>query len=524
MQRQMNKPLFVSAAAISTGRGGLVLIVVTILLALMSLAALGFIALMQNEHRASQMRGNELILENAALSASEFLAVVARQSRQQRVVTMAGGENGNPCRHQSLSDSEGDPKRAFFAILPTSWEPKNSSELVFGFTNESSKLHLQTVLDWDKKIPGSGQRALMQLPGMSADVADKILDWIDEDSLPRAMGAETDKYISQRSANLPRNKVPRALDELLLIPGVTQSDLFGDAESSQRSRGRRKPTVDSRASNSIQHPPWSHYLTVHGRERNETFEGEKRIFLNTADLVELHRQLASSLGVNWANFVVAYRQFGPARTSRGVTTVALEPDFTIQPKFQFNSELELIGSKVAVIKPARPPMLLTSPLLANRVGWAGELSRVMDRVSIDLRPEFRGRVNIELADREVLLAIPEMDPATADQIIFHRGFASIGSAQHIHPTWLLEQGIVDLNRMKSLLAHVTTGGDVFSAEVVAYFVDRPMLVYNEIAVDGVAPGHSQLYCRDLRDRELSFPIQMLYAKGTDDESPSNESE
>ena len=514
MRLQLNKSAIRSVATKRANRNGLVLIVVTILLALMSLAALGFVALMQNEHRASQMRGNELILENAALSASEFLATVARQSRHQRAITIAETEGGSPFRHQSLTESGGDQDGAFFAILPTAWEAEDSPELVFGFTNESSKLHLQTVLDWDKKVPGSGQRALMQLPGMSADVADKILDWIDEDSLPRTMGAEKDKYISQRSTILPRNAVPKVLDELLLIPGVTHSDLFGDANGSPRMNGNLKPTAGSRGSESRQQAPWSRFLTVQGRERNETFEGEKRIFLNTPDLIELHQQLLTSLGLNWANFVVAYRQFGPARTLRGVPSTAIEPDFMIQPKFQFNSELDLIGSKVAVVKPGKPPILLTSPLPANRIGWAGELSRVMDHVSVDLRPEFRGRVNIELADRVVLLAIPEMDSATADQIIFHRSFASAGTASHVHATWLLEQGIVDLNRMKSLLAHLTTGGDVFSAEVVAYFVDRPMLVHNEIVIDGVVAGHSQLYCKDLRDREFPVPLGLLYSKGT----------
>ncbi len=478
-------------------RRGLVLIVVTILLALMSLAALGSIALMQTEHKASRMRGDELILENTAASASEWLAALAQQPRQHRATALRPTETGGIFRHQTLIAATTDSDAPRFAVLPASVPSSDEFDIKYGFTNESAKLHLQSLLDWDKKLPGSGARALLQLPGMTASVAEKILDWIDADSIPRMLGAEQDKYSSLRLSYSPHNAVPKSLDELLLIPGVTRVDLFGDAPQTERADS---PT----------HQPWSQFLTVQSGERNEAFDGQKRIFLNSPDLAQLHHDLQASLSLDWANFVVGYRQFGPARNPRGIAAASLEPNFAIPPKFDFRSELDLVGTKVAIAQSGKSAVLLSSPLSANRTGWAGQLSRVMDRVTVQNQPSILGRINIEVASREVLMSIPEMDPATVDRILATRLLLAFGESEHVHATWLLEQGFVDLKRMRAIAPYVTTSGDVFQAEIFAYFADRPLFVRNLVAVDGTATEPRQLYWKDLRDQPLTFPLTALY--------------
>ncbi len=491
-------------------RHGLVLIVVTILLALMSLAALGSVALMQSEHKASRMRGDELILENTAASAGEWLAALVQKSREQRAMALRPTENGSIFRNQNLRAATAESDEPHFAILPASMSTEDDSEIKYGFINESAKLHLQTLLDWDKKFPGSGTRALLQLPGMTPSVAEKILDWIDADSMPRMLGAEQDKYTSLRLPYSTRNAVPTTLDELLLIPGVTRFDLFGDVRTAERAESRSTKLEKSYSADSSTHVPWSQFLTVESGERNEAFDGQKRIFLNSPDLADLHRQLQVSLSLDWANFVVGYRQFGPARNPRGIAAVSFEPNFAIPPKFDFRSELDLIGTKVAIAQSGKSAVLLASPLPANRTGWAGQLSRVMDRVTVLNQPSIRGRINIELASREVLLAIPEMDPVTVDRILATRLLLAFGESEHVHATWLLEQGFVDLPRMRTIARYVTTSGDVFHAEIFAYFTDHPLFVRNFVAVDGTATEPRQLYWKDLRDRPLTFPLTALF--------------
>ena len=67
----------------------------------------------------------------------------------------------------------------------------------------------------------------MALPGMTEDVADAILDWIDEDEEPREYGAEADIIPACSLPYAPRNATPETVEELLLVRGVMPELLFG---------------------------------------------------------------------------------------------------------------------------------------------------------------------------------------------------------------------------------------------------------------------------------------------------------
>ena len=97
----------------------------------------------------------------------------------------------------------------------------------YGYEDESTKLNLFTILNYDNSsgsagggTSGSGSSSssssgsaqviaysgvdetgqslahqmLMALPGMTDDIADSILDWLDSDDTPREQGAESDYY------------------------------------------------------------------------------------------------------------------------------------------------------------------------------------------------------------------------------------------------------------------------------------------------------------------------------------------
>jgi general secretion pathway protein K len=76
--------------------------------------------------------------------------------------------------------------------------------------------------------------------GDAADVlADSILDFIDADDLPRLKGAEKDHYEQQGLRHGPFNGQILSLDQLLLVPGITWSLLYGGYPSA--SRGEAPP-------------------------------------------------------------------------------------------------------------------------------------------------------------------------------------------------------------------------------------------------------------------------------------------
>ena len=66
----------------------------------------------------------------------------------------------------------------------------------------------------------------MGLPGMTEDVADAILDWMDEDDEVRDYGAEASYYQGLSPPYRPNGPLD-TVEELLLVRGVTPQLMFG---------------------------------------------------------------------------------------------------------------------------------------------------------------------------------------------------------------------------------------------------------------------------------------------------------
>jgi general secretion pathway protein K len=68
-------------------------------------------------------------------------------------------------------------------------------------------------------------------PGVeTTSIANSILDWIDEDELKRAEGAEKDYYLSLAGPYLPKNNQIQDMREVLLVQGVTRDIFYGTEE------------------------------------------------------------------------------------------------------------------------------------------------------------------------------------------------------------------------------------------------------------------------------------------------------
>ncbi len=77
-------------------------------------------------------------------------------------------------------------------------------------------------------INAMSRESLMLLPFMTDDVADAILDWIDEDEDTRVFGAEFGSYASQRHPYEPRNGPMRSLLELEQVSNVLPDYVRGE--------------------------------------------------------------------------------------------------------------------------------------------------------------------------------------------------------------------------------------------------------------------------------------------------------
>ena len=184
---------------------------------------------------------------------------------------------------------------------------------------------------------GIGSQMLLGIPGMTEDVADAILDFLDEDEETRPYGCEYADYYQQlQPAYKPLNGPLTSIEQLLLVRGVTPQLLYGydqnrngvldGSEQNQMAMGVQvggapgaAPMASTNASSSstssdgsqlVQPSPlgWASYLTLHSQERNVAADGTKRVNINGDDLQQLKADLEAA-GVNelFSSYIIGYR-------------------------------------------------------------------------------------------------------------------------------------------------------------------------------------------------------------------------
>lgn len=302
-------------------RRGLVLVVVLIAVTLLSLAAYSFTELMVSERIATDQHGRgvqaRMLVDSGLDYAKAFLAYdyLTRED--------AGGTYDNPAMFQGalLIDANDPRDRGRFSFVSPLWESGEPTGMVrYGFESESARLNLNVLPYVDKVVTGGGREILMALPGMTEDIADSILDWLDEDDEQREYGAEYDYYESLSPPYTPRNGPLESVEELLLVRGVEPYLLYG--ADGNRNFTTVEPSETEMANElsglttmegyyGSMESGWAAYLTVYSQELNVTSDGLEKIDLNASDLEQLHADLESAFGYEWATFIIAYRQAGP---------------------------------------------------------------------------------------------------------------------------------------------------------------------------------------------------------------------
>jgi len=554
-------------------RSGTVLLIVVVIVMLLSLAAYKYMLTMEVEHMAAVINGDRLQAQQSAQSARDLFVMMLKKSRAEREAL--GGLEDNPAffagnaealeggmansssagiietppfglvayglqKNQrldaSLANTNAMPPQTQATSGPasvngdTTFFPPTS----YGGINESQKLHLWKVMQFELADPGAGIAALMSMPGMDEATAEALLDWIDPDDDPRASGAESEFYSTLTRPLSPRNALPPDIDELLFVKGVTPLRLFGiqtelptlgtlgqasspQADSVQTSSyATHSPNLG--AGNESQPLSWSDFLTVHSAERNEDYTGRPRIFLNGKDLAELHANLSDAISKEWADFIILYRQFGPSENDSNASPGSQNSDpsettidFDLAARLVIESPLDLIGSRVAIPpeedEEEKGETIIESPLGPDSSALNADLLEILDQVTISKEKKLIGRVNVNLAPAEVLAALPGLSEDTVESIVSAReGEDEVGS--RFHPAWLLVEGLVELETMRTILPHVTCGGDVFKAEVWGRSgkEKRSPMVHFKTVLDGTSEQCHAIYYRELDARRDQIKV------------------
>ncbi len=322
-------------------RRGVMLLIVTLVLAALSLSGAALLTLMKAEREATGTRGLTSLVKGVDRSAVEFLIAAVESTPEER--EKFGGLYDNPqyfCGAPLLTLEEGGEDASRFTIVSPKFTDTKIEGVRYGLVDESTRLNLEAALAWENESPGAGRNALMKLPGMTAIAADSILDWIDPDERARSNGAEAKYYADKKLPYSPRNAVPVFLEEILLARGVTRSQLYGtdenftynvdkiEAEGSQALGGGLSGLGDLGAlgglgagglasmlggsrNNSNAAVPWKELLTVFSAEKDVDPKGEARVDLNGSNLQFLYQELQSRVSADLAKFIVLYRQYGP---------------------------------------------------------------------------------------------------------------------------------------------------------------------------------------------------------------------
>lgn len=497
-------------------RRGMVLLLVLVVVAMLSLAGFTFCEWMLTERQGAQSAASEAQSRAAAESAVELLRVAVEQPAAARLP----GANlyDDPARFCNVALQFGQQvtdDAARLTILSPRTGP-DASGVAFGLDNQSSRLNLHAVLQWEQTLPGDGARALAGLPGMTPELADAVLDWLDSDDAPRQRGAESDYYAALESPYLPANAVPASLDDLLRVRGMTAELLYGrDANrngvlepfeltggAGQQATAPEAPSAGGLAA----------LLTVHSAEANRSADGAARIDLNQPSLPELYGQLVEALDEDAARFIIAYRQFGPspaflATRQRPMGT----PDFKLPAPFMLSSPWDLVDAKVLVKSAAaKEQLVVESPWRSQTARLAEELDRLLDQTTTLTAPVIVGRVNVLLAPPAVLKTLPGVDDALAEALVSKRPkLDAVGETGQSRWAWLLEGSLIPLAKFKRLAPLLTTGGDIYSVQVVGFGRPDGPRCRAEVWLDATQRPSRVLLWKDLNRLGGGYPYELL---------------
>ncbi|WP_235908589.1 type II secretion system minor pseudopilin [Roseiconus nitratireducens] len=546
-------------------RRGFFLVLVLLVVVVATMSVYSFTGMMVAYDDAAYLSGDMVRARVAGESGVQAIRLIL--SEPPTVRDESGGVFNNPNLFQAIAVSNQDSANVcnFSVVAPNLNEMGALSGIRFGLQDESARLNVNTLTILDENSQGlmaavslmgdaSGGEEdadaslesdslatslLLGLPGMTPDLADCIMDWLDEDDEPRPYGAELEYYTTLPTPYEPANGPINSVEELLLVRGMTPTLLFG-ADANRN--GVLDPDEQQRFSVTVDTPGalgLAAYLTVHGREANKRRDGSFRINVNADDLEVLYEDLNAALeDETFASFICAYRIAGAPAASLnalasggeeepnqgqqqgggnggnndsardgGVWTSDLleELDLSGGGGTDLNQVLDLIDATVTIgqgdnaVRYSSPFSLLTAP---------SYLPLIMDALSTSDEPTMPGRINLNECPAEMLYGIPLLDAEQVELILEARA-SSEDDANRNFETWPLVEGIVTLDQMRSLLPLLTGGGDVYRAQVVGYFESSGLAHRQEVIIDATTVNPKIVMYRDLSHLGRSFDLSVL---------------
>ncbi|MEE3284804.1 MAG: hypothetical protein VX311_09500 [Planctomycetota bacterium] len=531
-------------------RRGSILVIVLVVVALLSLGAYTFSEMMMIEAEATGMYGRQVQTRAMADSGVELVSALLGDSLDPRDI----GLYHDPDQFRAVTVIDGDNPALsgrFSVVAPIEADP-NYRQIRFGLIDESARINLNAILsmqldttdfeldtvtddgteDLDLPMELAQREVLMGLPGMTEEIADCILDWIDDDDDVRELGAELDYYDGLGVPYSPRNGPITSLDELLKIKGIDSWLLYGEDANRNglldpnEDDGEARPPDDD--ADGILTLGWNSLLTTTAREVNLMADGEERLNVNQGLLTELYDAIVEEFDEDTAKFVVAYRMYGSTEDPETGDWPVPEPEDPVTKgelnlargyRREIRSVYELVGITVTADEEGEngaETYTYESPWAGDPGSMESYLPDLMDVLSVSDDPYIDGRINVNQARREVLLGVPGMTEELVDEILAARAVDSKTGEpspelqeQRATAGWLVTEGLVELETMRLLDPFLTSRGAVFRMQVIGHFDAGGPFTRLEAVIDATGELPKVTFARDLTQLGKGYSYQVL---------------
>ena len=327
-----------------------------------------------------------------------------------------------------------------FSIVKPNYD--DGSLPAWGLMDESTKLNLNSATVDQLRI----------LPGMTDELSAGIVDWRDVDDDVTASGSESANYLGQADGYRAKNANFEAVEELMLIKGMTPELLYGPPSMTGIVVG-----------DYYQQHGLADFFTVWSREANTAADGTARVNINT-QRTETRNLLRDKIN--------------EARAGEIVNRVGVSPagdvfDYAFRGGITYD-ELRLIDDYITDAFPNTP---------------------------------VQGRINVNTAPREVLLTL-NISESDVDALLARR--TSEVQANPGSRAWVYD---VLKEKSRGLGRRITGRGRQYSADIIASSRNGRAFKRVRIVVDTTPTTLRIVYRRDITDRgrpavlDAQVPVQ-----------------
>ena len=328
----------------------------------------------------------------------------------QYVIQAVDGPAGRPGVLDNVTGEARRVGQGYFYLLKPSLSGNGTYE--YGLIDEASRINLNTA----------ASDMLLKLPGMTAELADSILDWRDENADVSPNGAESEYYLLLDHPYYCKDAPLEAVEEMLLIRGASKAILYGedtnrngvlDPNENDGDAGEPDDNRDGSLDRGL-----LGYVTVYSAEPNLSADGQPRVNVSSGGpaLAGLLREVIRDDSV--------FTILDNARRGRPFSSVL---------DFYFRSGLT-----------------------------KDQFALVADRLTTSNADALSGLVNVNTAPREVLLCLPELGESDVDALIEHRTSPSVNLTS---VAWVAD--VLPREKATAIGPYITTRSYQFAADIVA---------------------------------------------------------